>query len=351
MASKRQLDNGVWQYQFQRKGLLTRRVYRNFTDEIEGDAYAAQIEGLLGKGIVPVELTGSKLLTIRDLLDTYSEREILAPSSKNLVPALRTAIGETKVSAINNDWLDTWIAGMQVKLAPSTLKKRVELLARCVDWAMRKDIVVLTKNPMRVLPKGYATKGVDRHLTWVGQRDRRLSADGAEERAIRSVLAEKGCPAELMLFEMALESAMRLREMYTLTKDQVHFNKSTIFLEKTKNGDKRQVPMSSVLKAALKVYMATVEGENLYPWWDGRLDEVYLDGISNRLSKRFAYRFKEAKCSDLRFHDLRHEATSRIYERTTLSDLEIAKITGHKDPRMLSRYANLRGSTLAAKLW
>ena len=78
----------------------------------------------------------------------------------------------------------------------------------------------------------------------MGQRDRRLSADGAEERAIRSVLAEKGCPAELMLFEMALESAMRLREMYTLT-----------------------------------------------------------------------------------------------------------KITGHKDPRMLSRYANIRGSTLAVKLW
>ena len=46
-----------------------------------------------------------------------------------------------------------------------------------------------------------------------GQRDRRLSADGAEERAIRSVLAEKGCPVELMLFEMALESAMGLREI------------------------------------------------------------------------------------------------------------------------------------------
>ena len=42
---------------------------------------------------------------------------------------------------------------------------------------------------------------------------RRWACDGVEERAIRSVLAEKGCPAELMLFEMALESAMRLREI------------------------------------------------------------------------------------------------------------------------------------------
>ena len=63
-----------------------------------------------------------------------------------------------------------------------------------------------------------------RRLTCVGQRDRRLSADGAEERAIRSVLAEKkGRYEELVLFEMALESAMRLREIHTLTWDQVDF--------------------------------------------------------------------------------------------------------------------------------
>ena len=54
------------------------------------------------------------------------------------------------------------------------------------------------------------------------ERDRRL--DPAEERAIRSVLAEKkGRYEELVLFEMALESAMRLREIYALTWDQVDF--------------------------------------------------------------------------------------------------------------------------------
>jgi len=53
-----------------------------------------------------------------------------------------------------------------------------------------------------------------------GERDRRL--DPAEERAIRSVLAEKeGRYEELVLFEMALESAMRLREIYTLSDVQI----------------------------------------------------------------------------------------------------------------------------------
>ena len=61
--------------------------------------------------------------------------------------------------------------------------------------------------------------------------------------------------------------------------------------------------------------------------------------------------FEAADCADLRFHDLRHEATSRLFERTKLSDIEISRITGHKDPRVLRRYSNLRGSDLAAKLW
>lgn len=151
---------------------------------------------------------------------------------------------------------------------------------------------------------------------------------------------------------MALETAMRMREMYTLTRDQVSLEKETIFLDKTKNGDKRQVPISSVLKKLLTAYLPTLEDDRLFPWWDGvSLDEKYLDNLSSKVSQRFARRFKEAGVVGLRFHDLRHCATSRIYERTQLTDLEVASITGHSDPRMLKRYANLRGTTLAKRLW
>ena len=69
------------------------------------------------------------------------------------------------------------------------------------------------------------------------------------------------------------------------------------------------------------------------------------------LSRQFARVFEAAECGDLRFHDLRHEATSRFFERTKLSDVQISRITGHKEPRVLRRYANLRGSDLAAQLW
>jgi integrase len=175
----------------------------------------------------------------------------------------------------------------------------------------------------------------------------------AEERAIRSVLAEKkGRNEELVLFEMALESAMRLREIYTMTWDQVDFVLRTMFLDKTKNGDKRQVPMSSPLLRVLREYKAGSTSESLFPdFWDGTIDPRKLRATTCRLSHRFASRFAEAGCPDLRFHDLRHEATSRLYERTSLSDVQISSITGHKDLRMLRRYANLRGSDLATRLW
>ncbi len=147
---------------------------------------------------------------------------------------------------------------------------------------------------------------------------------------------------------------MRLREMFTLTWDQVDMGKRTVFLDKTKNGDKRQIPLSSVALRLLAEYRATygdAYGGRLFPWWDGSSERRALERVTSLLSRQWGRVFEHAGCEALRFHDLRHEATSRFYERTSLTDAQIAKITSHKDPRMLMRYANLRGSSLADKLW
>ena len=81
-----------------------------------------------------------------------------------------------------------------------------------------------------------------------GTRERRL--EEGEEEKIREII---GSDDEWqLLFTLALETAMRLSEIYTLTSDQVDIPKRTIFLDKTKNGHKRQVPLSSVAIIALK---------------------------------------------------------------------------------------------------
>jgi integrase len=70
------------------------------------------------------------------------------------------------------------------------------------------------------------------------------------------------------------------------------------------------------------------------------------------LSRQFRICCDRAEITDIRWHDLRHEGTSRFYEKgTNLTDMEIAHITGHKSLDMLRRYAHLRPSTILQKLW
>jgi len=59
---------------------------------------------------------------------------------------------------------------------------------------------------------------------------------------------------------------------------------------------------------------------------------------------------QRAGLANLRFHDLRHEATSRFFEHTDLDVMEIKSITGHKSLQMLARYTQLRTANLAARL-
>jgi len=68
------------------------------------------------------------------------------------------------------------------------------------------------------------------------------------------------------------------------------------------------------------------------------------------LGRGFKRITKRAECVDLHFHDLRHEAVARFFERTTLQTMEIALITGHTELKTLQRYANLRPAILASKL-
>lgn len=155
-----------------------------------------------------------------------------------------------------------------------------------------------------------------------------------------------------LLFDLALETAMRMRETFTLSWDQVDIEKRTIFLDKTKNGDSRQVPLSSVALSVIKDCLTTAPNGLAFPlFWNGDTSAAGLRKASSRLSGRWRTIARLAKCDDLHFHDLRHESTSRLFERTQMSDLKIAKITGHRNPRMLMRYANLRGSQLADEMW
>ncbi|CAB4122237.1 XerC Integrase [uncultured Caudovirales phage] len=381
MPSKRQRPSGTWEFTVQKKGLLDKPMSLTFDTEIEGDEYCKKIEFYLNQGIIPPELLGTEALgkkydNIRHVINAYRKTVHVPSSDDDYLTTSSKLIGDVALTKINYDWAENWVVEMKTrKLAPSTIRHYVGSLARCFDWAGRKEITSLAVNPLRQLPRRYATYNA-KETKLAGRvvedvsRDRRLSQDGKEETQIREVLAE-GSPLGVIkyrvametLFILGLESAMRLREMYTLKLSQLDFNANTIFLEKTKNGSKRQVPMTTVVNKVLSDYIQKVidkeesmngfafESENVFPWWNGKNDNATLKAVSTLLSYHFGRVFDLAQCVDFKFHDLRHEATARLYERTNLSDVEISNITGHTDLKMLKRYANLRGSNLAKRLW
>lgn len=388
MATKRQKSNGKWEYVVKRAKLLPKPLYLTFDDEAQGDAYVAKLEAILDTGVVPHEFQekAQTYTLLGELIQDYLIKVVVSASDKDILNVLYGRIGKTTMLAISYTWVESWISGMktQLNLKPGTIRHHVGALGRCFDWAGRRNVTNLVINPIRQLPKSYAQYTArdgaiakafnDEHEPHEDEeRDRRI--EEGEEPRIRLILDKhkpenKERPLELryqaaleLLFDMALESAMRLREMFTLTLDQTVLEKRTFFLEKTKNGNKRQVPMSSVILEKIQNYYEIVrrqergmngfnfEGDRLFPWWDGSLDKQELAKVTRLLSRQFARVFDAAGCGDLRFHDLRHEATCRLFERTNLSDFEIMKIVGHSSTRMLRRYSNLRGSDLAEKMW
>jgi hypothetical protein len=99
--------------------------------------------------------------------------------------------GQTLLTIVDYAWCEKWVAAMKRvrNLSPSTIRHYVGALARCMDWGIRKGY--LTTNPLRLLPKRYATytdaavvvaqKRIDQH------RDRRLSVE--VEKHVRAILA------------------------------------------------------------------------------------------------------------------------------------------------------------------
>lgn len=368
MSTIKAFNNGTFQLRVSHK-LLDKPLYATFDSREQAEAYGTQLEGLLAQGIVPKALlqrtkSGQEIWTVSRCIADYLRANAVPVSDVKLLHTIQLQLATLSSGQLNYDWAEGWVYEMKRlhNLAPSTIRHRHGALARCFDWMVRKHPGVMAQNPLRTLKRGFATYTEEdkKRVIAAGkvpkvdiERDRRLHDE--EEKLILTIL--DSLPDEKTFFLLALESAMRMRETYTLTVAQVSLKKRTIHLDRTKNGDSRQVPLSSTALALLGKYMdeqahAIRQREGrLFPFWNGDLDENVLDATTTEVSRLFRNIFTQAGIADLHFHDLRHEATCRLYEKTALSDVLIAKITGHRNLRMLLRYASLRGSDLAGSLW
>lgn len=219
--------------------------------------------------------------------------------------------------------------------SPGSARKLFYALKTAVEWHAREHQYEL----------GDKFAAVEVPPAWSAPRDRRLNGDEEQRLMAACDGMYKDPEGWRLLIGMALETAMRAGELLGMRWDEVNLLDRFVVIpkerEKTRKG--RQVPLSKkALDILAKLSERRSEGEQ-------RVFESFPDS-SVLLGRGFKRITKRADCVDLRFHDLRHEATSRFFERTSLQTMEIALITGHTELKTLQRYANLRPSILASKL-
>jgi integrase len=132
------------------------------------------------------------------------------------------------------------------------------------------------------------------------------------------------------------ETGIRPQKTPGLQWSDVDMKRRTAHLPKTKNGDARTVPLSTRAVAALEALPRNL---------DGRVFGTTYEGIH----QSYVRACRRAGITGLTFHDLRHEATSRLFEKG-FNPMEVSTITGHKTLQMLKHYTHLRAEDLAKKM-
>ncbi|SDD96136.1 site-specific integrase [Paraburkholderia lycopersici] len=131
-------------------------------------------------------------------------------------------------------------------------------------------------------------------------------------------------------------TAARRGEALNLTWDYVDLDGQTAYLPETKNGRARKLPLRADLIAILA--MLPRDQARVFPLGTDALDHAWA-----RMTER-------AGLADLHLHDLRHEGISRVAETGLFSLVDLQAFSGHRDTRMLLRYAHLCTKQLADRL-
>lgn len=209
-------------------------------------------------------------------------------------------------------------------ISASTVRLELSLLSNVFDIA-RIEWGICGANPTKDVRKPKPPPG----------RDRRLTA--REERSILRYCKSHSNHELLSIVLLALETAMRQGEILSIRWEDINLKARVVRLHETKNGSKRDVPLTLAARDAIT--RLGVKNQ-------GKVFEYSSSGIKS------TWRFmrEKLKIEDLHFHDLRHEAISRLFETTALDAMEVAAISGHKSLSMLKRYTHLKAHKLVRKL-
>ena len=276
--------------------------------------------------------------TVAEVLTLYRDRiSILKKGSGQekyrIEQILRHSIASMKVKDVKSSHIAQFRDERLTQINPRTKKPLASSTVR-LDLALLSDMFRIAmiewgyceENPVLKVRKQKLPPG----------RDRRLAP--REEKMIRRYCMQKGMAEMNVIITLALETAMRQSEILNMRWEHVNLRSRIVRLLETKNGTTRDVPLSLAARDALISMGAKSSGQ------------VFSYSSSAGFKSTWRGMIQRLKIQNLKFHDLRHEATSRLFELGSLDMMEIASITGHKTLSMLKRYTHLRSIRLVRKL-
>jgi integrase len=329
MATFRKRGPYQWQAQVRKKGHPQQT--KTFDTRAAAAAWARAIEVEMDKGVF-VSRAEAESTTLKELLERYlaevtPQKKGAAPEATRIRALLRHPLAQRIVATIRGVDIARYRDERLKQVSPATAKRGLVILGHLFEVA-RKEWGIHVHNPVRDIKLPPNNR----------PRDRRLQAgeDGEEARLLKACREARN-PFLLPVVRLALETAMRQSELLRLRWEHIDLTRRIAHLPDTKNGDSRTVPLSTTAVNVLRSLPRSLHGQ------------VFPGHTPEAIKRSYIRAVRRAGLEDLHFHDLRHEATTRLFEKG-LNIMEVASITGHKDLRMLRRYTHLKAEDLARKL-
>ena len=315
-----------WQVQIRRVGFPP--ISRSFHVHKDAEAWARQTEVQADRSELPNDPKILHRITLGQLVERY--RDTVSVKKRGyeverivLTAFLRHPICRKPLSHIRTEDFVAYRDERLKTIKVTTLKRELSPLHNLFELARDEWGLPLPENPLGKLRLPFSPN----------RRERRLK----EGELDRLITAAQPCRNSLILpiILFALATGMRRGEILSLRWEHIDREGHSLLIPHTKNGHSRILPL---MRAAADVLdTIPVTGDRVFPLTANAFRLAW-----DRLRAR-------AGLADLHFHDLRHEAISRFFEQG-LTVPEVALISGHRDARMLFRYAHATRRMILEKL-
>lgn len=317
-----------WQARVRRKGHADQT--KSFLTRQDAERWARSTEVELDRGIF-VDTRKAQATTFGELIERYIQEVLpLKRGAKEdgirLKAVLRHSICKHAMAVLDASKIAGYRDARLKQVSSGTVIRELAYFSSVINHA-RREWGINIPNPVQLVKKPASPPG----------RNRILSED-EEVRLLEASIPQANRNIYTRPFIIvALETAMRRSEILSLRWQDLDFGKRTAFLRMTKNGESRTVPLSSRAIATLDE-LPRLDGANVFA--------VNFPALENNF-KRARMR---AGLENLRIHDLRHTAATRLAEKLP-NVLELSAVTGHKQLNMLKRYYHPKAEIIAMKLY